>query len=236
MIVPLTEEAHWLTAFATLPTWLPPMVRTVVLSPHPDDETLGAGGLILRLRNNQVPLTVIAVTDGENCYAGEDCGATRRIEQRNAVQCLGVGSDELIRLGLRDSGLQDEEEILHKRLLPLITPDTHLIAPWTGDFHPDHEVCGRVAMRIAAAKDVLLTFYFFWTWHRGTPATLEHLPLQKFLMTPDEQARKREALLSHHSQLFHARGKPILPQNLLQPAWRNFEVYLPHARSESYIS
>ena len=227
MIVPLTEEAQWLRALEVLPVWWPPKRRTLVLSPHPDDETLGAGGLILRLRQDQVPVTVVAVTDGENCYSGEDFGAVRRIEQANALQCLGVAPDELIRLGLPDSGLSEAEDILYQRLLPFVTAETHLVAPWAKDFHPDHEVCGRVATRIAAAKGSLLTFYFFWTWHRGTPATLEGLQLNRFLITPREQASKRDALLCHRSQLFHARGEPILPQNLLQPAWRSFEVYLP---------
>lgn len=42
-IVPLIPEAAWLPVFADLTDWQLPLVSTLVLAPHPDDETLGAG-------------------------------------------------------------------------------------------------------------------------------------------------------------------------------------------------
>jgi hypothetical protein len=46
MIIPKVNESEWRTVFAKLPNWTPPVRRIVVVSPHPDDETLGLGGFI----------------------------------------------------------------------------------------------------------------------------------------------------------------------------------------------
>lgn len=227
MIVPLVGEEAWLAAIARLPGWQPPLRPTIVIAPHPDDETLGAGGLIAWLRQAGCPVTIVAVTDGENCYPGEDPGLLRQAEQAAALAHLGVEAASIQRLHLPDSGLSQHEEELYETLLALLPPEAHLIAPWAGDFHPDHEVCGRVARRLALRKGLALTAYFFWTWHRGTPELLAGLPLVKMDLERGLQAAKREALLCHASQLHHADGEPILPAYLLEPAWRETEVFYP---------
>ena len=227
MITPIVQEAAWLPLIATLPDWQPPARHAVVVAPHPDDETLGAGGLIASLRQAGCEVTVIAVTDGENCYPGEDLGRLRPAEQTAALERLGVDASHVQRLHLPDSGLSRHEEALYEALLASVPAGAHLIAPWEGDFHPDHEVCGRAAMRLAKTKGLPLTSYFFWTWHRGTPDLLASLPLVRLPLTAALQAAKREALLCHISQLEHPDGEPILPAYLLEPAWRATEVFLP---------
>ncbi len=227
MVVPIVQEEAWLPVIASLPTWQPPARHTVVIAPHPDDETLGAGGLIVSLRQRGCEVTVVAVTDGENCYPGEDLGQVRPAEQAAALAELGVDERHVRRLHLPDSGLSQCEEALYNALLKYVPEEAHLVAPWTGDFHPDHEVCGRAALRVAKSKGLRLTSYFFWTWHRGTPELIASLPLVKLPLTPDLQTAKREALLCHTSQLQHHDDEPILPGYLLEPAWRDAEVFLP---------
>ncbi len=227
MIVPVTGEVDWLKAMESTPAWEPPRRHTFVLAPHPDDETLAAGGLIASLRQEGVQVSVIAVTDGENCYAGEDLRPVRPGEQAAALARLGVDAAHIHRLHLPDSGLGACEPVLADRLMELIPEGVALVAPWPHDFHPDHEVCGRCAQLVAQARHLTLSYYFFWTWHRGTPETLSGLPLGRFPLTNEQRLAKREALLCHASQLYHRSGEPILPMNLLEPAWRNFEVYLP---------
>ncbi len=227
MIVPVVEEKAWLPVIAVLPTWQPPARHTVVIAPHPDDETLGAGGLIASLRKLGCEVTVVAVTNGENCYPGEDLGVVRAAEQAAALEKLGVEEQHIQRLHLPDSGLSQCEEALYDALLRCVPAGAHLLAPWTGDFHPDHEVCGRAALRLAKSKGLTLTSYFFWTWHRGTPELIVSLPLVKLPLTPSLQAAKREALLCHTSQLQHHDQEPILPAYLLEPAWRDAEVFVP---------
>ena len=40
----------------------------VVLSPHPDDESLGMGGLIALARRNHQDVSIVAVTDGAGSH------------------------------------------------------------------------------------------------------------------------------------------------------------------------
>jgi LmbE family N-acetylglucosaminyl deacetylase len=226
MIVPLVSEEEWIAALEDLPPWEPQPAQVLVIAPHPDDETLGAGGFIGAqcLQGNSV--VVVAVTDGENAYGRDPrLGQVRRSEQRNALACLGVSSKNIVRLALPDSDVTSYEGQLVAHLLPLVGKNTHILAPWKGDFHPDHEACGRAAEQVANQTGAKLTSYFFWTWHRGTTASLRGLSLRSFGLTNQLLKRKSEAMRCHRSQLDHESGQPILPSNLLAPARRSFEVF-----------
>jgi LmbE family N-acetylglucosaminyl deacetylase len=226
MIVPLIAGDAWLKALQHIPEWQPPSTRTIVVAPHPDDETLGAGGVIRNLSERGVDLTVVAVTDGEGAYDdGVDIRPVRRREQAEALKVLGIGEDHIIRLGIPDRYVADHEDSLVHSLTPLVNRTTHLLAPWTGDFHPDHEACGRAAKRVAQQTGATLSFYFFWTWHRGTPELLSSLPLKAVPLSQLAIEAKSEAVRRHQSQLVHACGEPILPVNLLTPTLWPIEVF-----------
>jgi LmbE family N-acetylglucosaminyl deacetylase len=226
-IVPLISEAEWLPAFVDLADWELPLLPTLVLAPHPDDETLGAGGLIAKLRRAGVPVTIVAITDGENAYAGTPrLGDLRVLEQIEAVQRLGVPESMIHRLHLPDRHVSDCEDQLVELLLALVNSDMHLVAPWQRDFHPDHEAAGRAAARVAQSKNLPITYYLFWTWHRGNPSMLDGLPVTKLPLNEAELKTKLHALQAHVSQFEHGDGQPILSPELLVPAQRAFEVYI----------
>jgi len=226
VIVSLVSEAEWSGAFEGLSSWVPSLAPMVVVAPHPDDETLGTGGLIAAQRARGVDVTVAAVTDGENAYPDfPGLGVLRRREQSDALDHLGINDDHVVHFELPDSDVASQEEKLVRQLAELVSPQTHLIAPWRGDFHPDHQACGRAAEQVARETGATLTSYFFWTWHFGTPALLQALPLRRFALSPELLRRKTEALRRHRSQLERDTGEPILPESLLGPARRSFEVF-----------
>ncbi|MEO6804480.1 MAG: PIG-L deacetylase family protein [Granulicella sp.] len=199
----------------------------VIVSPHPDDETLATGGLIARATQRGINVQVLAVTDGENAYQESvNLGIIRQGEQEQALRVLGVPADHIVRLQLKDSDVSSHIDPLVEGLSSICTDETHVLAPWPHDFHPDHEACGRAAQQVAASTGALLTFYLFWTWHRGTPALLEDHQLLRFTLTERQHDAKLKALSHHSSQLTHASGEPILPDNLLWPAKQPFEIYL----------
>jgi LmbE family N-acetylglucosaminyl deacetylase len=228
MIVPITPQEGWQTVFIAAKQWEPPRVRTIFVAPHPDDESLATGGLIAALISSGVQVQVITVTDGENAYVDfANLRDIRRREQEKALQEFGVTPTEIVRLGLPDSDVTGHETELINALSAVVTPQTHVIAPWPKDFHPDHEACGRAAKRAAESIGAQLTFYFFWTWHRGTPSLLEGLPLRFFQLSREQRQAKRQAIQHHQSQLVHSSGDPILPDSLLWPARLPFELFLP---------
>jgi hypothetical protein len=125
------SEAAWLPAFVGLVDWELPLVPTLVLAPHPDDETLGAGGLIARLRRAGVPVTIVAITDGEHAYADTPNLADIRIpEQIEALHRLGVPERMIHRLHLPDrdvSGYEDRlaDQTAQAKPSNLATPAAH---------------------------------------------------------------------------------------------------------------
>ena len=226
MVETRTTEAEWLDALDAVPRWTPPLVPTVVVAPHPDDETLATGGLIAYLRQRGVPVQVVAVTDGEAAYAHAAGLASMRIlEQEAALAQLGVSRDAILRLHLEDSNVAAGEATLAAKLLEIVTAECHLVAPWQHDWHPDHEACGRAARQVASQTGAMLSSWFFWTWHTATPDVLDTLKLKALSMDGRLMAARQRALACHASQLAHASGEPILPESFLAPARRPIEVF-----------
>lgn len=226
-IVPLTPESEWLSRLTDLPPWEPPLVSTLIVAPHPDDETLSVGGMIARLRLQNIPVTVAAVSDGEKAYSSaHGLGKLREREQNEALARLGVERHRVHRFKLPDRELADWEDSLEGSLSVLASPGMHIVAPWPRDFHPDHEACGRAAERVASKFRLELTFYLFWTWHRGVPGMLDGLSIVSLRLTEEERRTKLFALEAHQSQFSQPDGAPILSLELLRPAERKFEVYL----------
>ena len=110
------------------------------MAPHPDDEILGVGGLLAAQTRRGVEVTVVAVTDGENAYPGHpDNAALRRqrcAEQAAALARVGVTASKIIRLHLPDSDVTSRLADLIALLAPLISPETHLVAPGGATFIP----------------------------------------------------------------------------------------------------
>ncbi len=226
MVQPLVTEVDWSHLLRGIPEWVPPALPTLIIAPHPDDETLGCGGLIAAQRARDVDVTIAAITDGENAYA-DNTGlrGIRRAEQHAALARLGVPQEKIVRLEFPDSDIRSHEHELTQRITEIVTAGTLLVAPWRGDFHADHQACGRAAETAARRSGARLVSYFFWTWHMISPDSLAGLKLRIFPMSPTYAAVKASALLEHRSQLIHEGGDPILPEELLAPARRPFEVF-----------
>ena len=94
--------------------------RLLIVSPHPDDEVLAAGGLIQHLRAANGALRVVYLTDGEGYREGVQIeehvaaptasnyrayGRQRAREARRALRVLGYGPESLTFLGFPNGGL-----------------------------------------------------------------------------------------------------------------------------------
>lgn len=221
-----TSEEEWLNFLNSKPHWVIPGENIVILSPHPDDETLGVGGLIYNLRKQNKSVKVIAVTDGENAYPDmNNLRELRQKEQEDALSLLGLTSEDIIRLRLEDSGLTQQINVLKAALAPYFTTQNHIIAPWIKDYHADHEVIGRVAKSLAQDHKTALSFYFFWTWHYSSIKDLEPYNLELYKLDKETRELKQKALACYGSQYDYDRGAPILSTHQLAPAFRPFEVF-----------
>ena len=234
---PGTDERTWAAWpwMSTLPgaalARLARVRSAVIVAAHPDDEVLGAGGLMSILAASHSRLRLVAVTDGERSHRGHGSPAAlarrRTAETAAALRALGAHAAEVVRLRLPDGGLAAREDELAAMLAPLVTGFDLCLAPWDGDAHPDHEAAGRAVRR--AGRGPL--YYPVWMWHWASPAD-PRVPWDRALripLPPRAVGRKRAAITCFASQTEdrgHGLG-PVLSPGMLAHFTRTMEVLLP---------
>ncbi len=221
-----TPECYW--AVLESPAWSPPAGPLVVVAPHPDDETLGAGGLIHTWAvKHELPVVIVSVTDGEAaCPEIPNLAAVRRGELAAELRELATRNIELVHLRLPDGRVSQHQEELATALGD-ITPDrATIVAPFEQDGHPDHDAVGRVARAVAESRDALLAQYPIWAWHRAIPAIFADRALGSFPLSPAAQRAKQQAIRSYRSQLSDRPGGAIVPVHVLEYFARPYEVFV----------
>jgi LmbE family N-acetylglucosaminyl deacetylase len=122
-----------------------PATRLLVLSPHPDDETLGVGGLMRRVAAHGGAVHVVWITSGDGYPEGvetadgithprprdyRDYGGLREFEARAAVESLGVDKGALSFLGFPDDGMCElASTYLSAKVRAFKSPYTDRISP-----------------------------------------------------------------------------------------------------------
>ena len=212
--------------------------RALILAPHPDDESLGCGGLIAACCASAIPPIVAVLTDGSGSHRTATPAARaqlieiRTTEVRVAATNLGLPLNNLHLLGFRDGALGQVIEPCVE-LLVRLTRETGcriVVAPWRFDPNEDHQAASTIARAVAAATGAVCLFYPVWGWVIHGEAELpQHdiggLRLDIAAYLPE----KRRAIVSHESQYFGLPDDPTrhcLSANLLAACQRPFEVFL----------
>ena len=218
----------------------------LVLAPHPDDETLGAGATIARKRAVGTPVRVVVVADGRHANPSQviDEVELARIRQEEAVaSCavLGVDADRLRFAGFEDGTLDRQVGAVASLLRAELAEHrpAEVLVPSAIDGHPDHRAL-RSALRLAltdtdtGAGPVVLE-YPVWFWDakawldRDAPAVrqvaqLLWRPLSATARLQPHAVRteaylevKRAAFDRYRSQLTNLTGEPSWP--VMDPAF-----------------
>ncbi|MGN6300380.1 MAG: PIG-L family deacetylase [Angustibacter sp.] len=242
---PGTPEATWAAwdALRDLPK-ITADTPLVVVAAHPDDETLGAGGLLALAARAGAEVHVVVATDGEASHPGSptysatDLARWRAKEVEQAVALLAPDA-HLHLLHLPDGALDRHEEVLAEGLDLLVHNGSRVVSPWREDAHPDHEAAGRVAARVATTHGAELLEYPVWAWHWGGPGDVR-LPWASAVRLPlDGEARsaKARAMREHRSQVEPLSGNPgdevLLSPALLSHFERDVEVFFRTAATTS---
>ncbi len=211
------------------------MAELVVVGAHPDDETLGAGGLLATATRLGIDVTVVIATMGERSHPGSpthppgELAALRRTEVFAALGFLAPTAT-VVMLGLPDGDLARHQDALADRIRPFVHgASTVVAAPWQQDGHPDHTAAGNAAAQAVAGTGGVLLEYPVWAWHWSTPANLPG-GLRRINLEPEERAVKQHALQCHRSQIEPLSDLPgdeaILAPGFAEHFERPYEIFI----------
>lgn len=214
----------------------------LVLAPHPDDESLGCGGMIAAAVQAGLVPFVAVLTDGtgshprSRAYPPERLRAVREQETREAVAALGLPRERLAFLRERDTaaptdGAPFEAAVAALGEICARSACKALLAPWKHDPHCDHEAAHLIAKAAAARLGLLHLSYPVWGWtHREDLEIGGPLPRGWRLDISAHLAAKRVAVAAHRSQ--HGQVVPddpdgfALPPEFLSLFEGRYETYL----------
>ncbi|ADP84512.1 PIG-L deacetylase family protein [Pseudofrankia inefficax] len=197
----------------------------LVVAPHPDDETLGVGGLMALARAAGATVTVVAVTDGDASHPRSptvrptELVGRRARERRDALAELGLADVEVHRLGIPDGTVDRHVHQVAGLIEELLRPGMTCLATFAADGHPDHDAVGAAAARACLARRVPLVEYPVWTWHWATPGD-PRVPWDRAVqvrLPPRVAQAKRRAAACFRSQVEPLSDQPG-DETILTPA------------------
>jgi LmbE family N-acetylglucosaminyl deacetylase len=258
-----TDEKDWaasgLPALAELPLGPQELgaMKFVVLAAHPDDESLGAGGLLSLLRSLGADVEVLLCTAGEGSHPDsttvtpEQLASTRIEEFGSAMQLLGLAGHWRF-LGLPDGGLNERTAEIPAQLRATIRrhlgeggprrqpEQLAIVAPYRADGHPDHDALGSAAAQVAREDGHALLEYPIWYWLWASPEDPVWRSWTRVALGPDEQASKATAMGAHTSQTSPlsalAGDEALLGEGFLEHFQRPFEIFAWHGAAPATVA
>ena len=114
--------------------------RVWILSPHPDDESLGCGGLLARCAEQNVPAKIVFLTGGDGTRTTQlalklnprfggpydllSIARERQVEAKNAARELGLTEEAIEFLGYPDGGMESVWKEKFSPREPFVSPFT----------------------------------------------------------------------------------------------------------------
>ncbi|HUB10761.1 MAG TPA: PIG-L family deacetylase [Acetobacteraceae bacterium] len=216
-VVPMVPAGPVLRALRELPlTNVPELLGfdpVLILAPHPDDESLGCGGLMADCQARGQPVHVVVLTDGAGShprsreFPPSRLRALREEETRAALAAVGLPEDRVTFFGLPD-GHAPMRGLPLRRVAQRITGHAKargigtICTTWPGDPHHDHVAAYRAAALAAPLIGAKLFCFPVWGWtlpaHGWVPRTS---PRGGRIGITAHVAAKQRAIACHSSQI-----------------------------------
>ena len=177
-----------------------PAQSALVLSPHPDDESLACGGTLKLLTSAGGQVDVLYMTSGENGFyphvkpteaARRELMTRRRAEAREACRILGIR--KVAFLDGRDGRLSEQPELASPIRAALTAHHYRSVfCPWPHDGHPDHAATYCMLQRALTGLSVAVDVWLYEVW---TPVAAN-----MFISIDTTVDAKIQAFKAHESQ------------------------------------
>jgi LmbE family N-acetylglucosaminyl deacetylase len=203
--------------------------RVLIVAPHPDDETLGCGGLIAGMSRAGKRVDVVFLTDGAASHSGHpklaplDLARLRRAESLAALSVLGVDGARVCFLDLPDGALDrlpsETAAAARDRLIGLLRdlrPDG-VFAPFGAEPSAEHAAALElVSGAMASTGGGRLLQYPVWAWWNPV-CLLSRLGRRNEnlrLVLGETRSLKLRALACHRTQVesIPPWKEPVLPK------------------------
>lgn len=225
----------------------PSQKPTVVFAPHQDDETLGCGGVIALKRKQGVPVKVVFLTDGRECYVNapaplpisiEELVQSRQQEALTALETLGVPASDVIFLKHHDStlssfeGEQRQAIVAELRDLLIDLRPQEVFVPYVNDMHADHIETHRLVKAALQSIDPSIELWQYLVWSLWEYSHLNDVVESKFanlysVAIDSVRQQKNEALRAYRSQYVPiVQNFTVLPKTLFRFFDTPYELFV----------
>ncbi|WP_216896325.1 PIG-L deacetylase family protein [Nocardia alni] len=229
--------SRWRRGLPVLPT--AGCRHVIVLAAHPDDEVLGAGGLIALARSHGVPVTIVVATNGEASHPNSPSHSPEQLAririEESRLAAGELAAEPPVRLGLADGDLTAQQTLLGERLHDILSrhggADARCVSVWRHDGHPDHEAVGRAGAAACGRTGTPLIEFPVWMWHWATPEhpLLRGIEARRLPLPGTARNAKIRALNRFRSQTLPLSDDPadraILPPHVLERFTGSAEVF-----------
>ena len=234
---------YWLLHFNSQPMQAS-QKSAIVFAPHPDDETLGCGGMIALKRQQGVDVWVVFLTDGQDSQLNHariktiaELVQIRQHEALAALETLGVQPSEIRFLNLPDGSLPDlpeakRQQVINQLVTLLETSNAQEVyVTYRNDIHPDHqETYALVRSAVLQSKrDLDLIQYPVWANWRPQQIDFNAAEIANVyrLAIVDTRDKKIQALDAYRSQYLPLApgAKPPLPPGFLKWFSSPYEIF-----------
>jgi LmbE family N-acetylglucosaminyl deacetylase len=193
------------------------MKQVVIIAPHPDDEILGCASLIQKAIAENQKVAVVVLTGGEEALPEafirkEKLAAERRKLSLNAIQIVGMTSDDIYFLDWGDSKIHKTNDLTElddiiNDFQPSVIYVPHPLEGWS-----DHVYTAKLVRQLLHSKhqEIGLGYYCIWLWYSASYSKLRLLNWRKsFVLAMGKKAysKKLEAMDAYFEPLTSF-GKP----------------------------
>lgn len=197
---------------------------TLVIAPHPDDETLGCGGMIATRVAEGRRVVIVVVTDGRALFrrfgvtepSELEVSAMRKAETLRAVEILGANPRGVRFLDFENERLAEQRGEAGSRLEAILSElspsEVYVTSPFEG--HREHVLANELT-RVACAATGKCPSLHEYVVTLGRGQTLDAVPRRvvpmKVSAVRDRERRALAQFRSHLDLIYKGQPAPLTP-------------------------